>query len=177
MLYGLRNIREKNLMKRLIVTLILAVGLSGCSGGTAKRSQNSTANAGPTPTITPQVEITPPIKTENREPASTTETASAPVEFTYMGLTPDKENISYKIRVNTAKEISQVDIAVRYLDAQGQVVTETTLAWQNIIKSRKQPIEQGRTYEVEDYLEPGSLKAECQLKRVFFTDGSTWSAK
>ena len=160
-----------------MATIILAAGLSACSGGGGQASQNSQANQISTPTITPRVEITPPANTESRETTSPAETGGAPVEFTYTGLTPDKESISYKIRVNTAKPISQVDIAIRYLDAQGRVVTETTRAWQNIVKSKRQPIEQGKTYVVEDELEPGSTKAECQLKRVFFTDGSTWSAK
>jgi hypothetical protein len=165
-------------MKPLIITIMLAAALASCSSAPQKSSVNETANASPSPTITPQVHITPPVKTETSETTTpSTETAtSAPVEFTYTGVTPDKESISYKIRVNTPRPISQVDIAVKYLDAQGQVVSETTRAWQNIVKSKKQPIEQGKTYEVTDDLEEGPTRAECKLKRVFFTDGTNWSA-
>ena len=164
-------------MKPLIVTIILAATLASCSSESQKVSTNSTANGSPTPAITPLVHITPPVETANSETASPTETAGAPVEFTYTGVTPDKESISYKIRVKTAKPIKQVDIDIKYLDAQGKVVSEITRAWQNIVKSKMQPIEQGKTYEVTDYLEEGSVKAECKLKRVFYTNGSIWSAE
>jgi hypothetical protein len=165
-------------MKALIIVTILGLTLAGCASESQKPATDSTTTiaATPTPAITPQVHVTPPVTDPGSETASNTKTADAPVAFTYTGVTADKEDISYKIKVNTAKPISQVDIAIRYLDAQGKVVSETTRAWQNIVKSKKQPIEQGKTYEVTDALEPGSTKAECQLKRVWFTDGSTWSA-
>jgi hypothetical protein len=123
------------------------------------------------------VHITPPQKNANSETLSSTETVGAPVDFIYIGTTPDKESFSYKIKINTAQPISQVDIAIKYMDDQGKVLSETTRAWQNIVKSTRQPIEQGKTYEVTDDLEAGSVKAECRLKRVFFTDGTSWSAK
>jgi hypothetical protein len=173
-----KNFEEEKFMKALIVTIMLAATLGSCSSEQQKSSTNSSL-VSPTPEITPQVHITPPVKNANSETTPTTETATtaAPVEFTYTGITPDKESFSYKIKVNTPKPISQVDIGIKYLDAQGQVVSETTRAWQNIVKSKKQPIEQGKTYDVTDDLEPGSIKAECKLKRVFFTDGSNWSAQ
>jgi uncharacterized protein YcfL len=167
-------------MKALIITTILGITLVACSSEPQKSATNSTnattAAGTPTPVITPQVHITPPVTNENSETSSSTNASDAPVEFTYTGITPDKEDISYKIKVKTAKPISQVDIAARYWDAQGNLISETTLAWQNIVKSKKQPIEQGKTYNATGLLEPGSTKVECKLKRVFFTDGSVWSA-
>jgi hypothetical protein len=123
------------------------------------------------------VHITPtPGTANNNESASSAKDKSAPVEFTYTGITADKENFSYKVKVNTTKPVSQVDIGIKYLDEQGRVISETTRVWQNIVKSKKQPIEQGKSYEVTDALEPNSTKVECRLKRVVFVDGSTWSA-
>jgi hypothetical protein len=170
-------LRQEDIMKTLIVVFLLSATLASCSGESQTQVANSNAAAAtPTPAITPQVHVTPPVTNRNGETAPATNSAAAPVEFTFTGVTPDKESIAYKIKVNSAKPVSQVDIAVKYLDAEGRVVSETTRAWQNIVKSKKQPIEQGKTYEVTDELEPGSTTAECQLKRVFFTDGTNWSA-
>jgi hypothetical protein len=165
-------------MKILLATVALAATLLSCSTGPQKAPADlSSTAATPTPALTPQVHITPPPENANTVTASPDETTAPPVDFTYNGVIPDKESITYKIKVNTDKPISQVDIAIKYLDEQGKVVAETTRAWQNVVKSAKQPIVQGKTYEVTDDLEPGSTKAECKLKRVFFTDGSSWSVK
>jgi hypothetical protein len=56
------------------------------------------------------------------------------------------------------------------------VLKETTLAWQNVVKSVRQPIEKGRTYEVKDELPQGASKAEYSLKRVIFQNGTRWNA-
>ena len=83
---------------------------------------------------------------------------------------------TYKIKVNAAEPISQVDIGVRYMGQDSSVPEETTLAWQNVVKSARQPIERGQTYEVRDYLPEGAVKAEYTLKRVIFQDGTCWNA-
>ncbi len=54
---------------------------------------------------------------------------------------------------------------------------DTTMLWQNIVKSIRLPIEKSKTYNVQDYLYPDATKAECKLKRVVFEDGSSWSPK
>jgi hypothetical protein len=99
------------------------------------------------------------------------------INFAFCLLPPDKKNISYKIRINTDKPISQVDLAVKETDDSGKVLMDTTMLWQNIVHSTQQPIEKGKTYDVQDYLYPGATKAECKLKRVVFQDGTTWSPK
>ena len=101
---------------------------------------------------------------------------SAPVEFAYIGVAPDKQNIQFSIKVNSDKPIRQVDIGAKYLDAQGKSLMDTTIAWQNIVKMVKQPIENGKTYKGEGYFLPTAAKAECKLLRVIFQDGTRWSA-
>jgi hypothetical protein len=103
-------------------------------------------------------------------------TTEAPVEFTYGGIAPDKAKIVYMIKVNTDKPIEEVHMNLKEMDASGKVLTETTLIWQNIVHSKQQPIEQGKTYEDYTMLNPGAVKAECSLKEVIFKDYTRWSA-
>jgi len=160
---------------KLLVPIIIAVFLSAaCANQAQKTSTSGPANASSTP---PATAASQDAKPANAEPVVNHAMAAAPVEFTYIGITPDKESISYKIKVNTAKPIGQVDIAAKYYDDKGKMISDSTLAWQNVIKSTRQPIEEGKTYETTGYLEPGSVRVEAGLKRVVFEDGSTWSAQ
>lgn len=153
---------------KIYIALILAAALfSACSNELPSESSNTRSNASTQST---------PLKAENSQTTSES-TSGAPVEFTWLGITSDKQNISYKIKVNTDKPISQVDLAVKETDDSGKVLMDTTMLWQNIVKSVQQPIEKGKTYDVQDYLYPGSTKAECKLKRVVFEDGTSWSPK
>jgi hypothetical protein len=160
----------RSTIKLTTLSLLSALLLLGCGGGqgvSTSTSSNSTveketANAGtPTPMATTQ---------------PTTSNSEKPIEFTYLGVTPDKEHIRYRIKVNTAKQITQVDLAAKYMDDGGKVLDDTTLLWQNIIRSKHQPIEKGKTYDVEDYLPGGATKADLVLKRVVFVDGTFWKA-
>lgn len=112
-----------------------------------------------------------------RQKAGTSVKPGAPVEFTYLGLTANKQNIHYRIKVLTDRPVEQVDIGVKYMDAGGTVLEDTTIIWQNIVKSKRLPIVGSQTYDVEDVLWPDAVKAECKLVRVVFKDFSTWSAK
>src|SRR5258708_7274459 len=153
---------------KIYIALILAAALfSACSNKQPSESSNTLSNAGTQST---------PSKAENSQKTSES-TSGAPIEFTYLGITPDKANISYTIKVNTDKPISQVDLAVKETDDSGKVLMDTTMLWQNIVKSVQQPIENGKTYDVKDYLYPGATKAECKLKSVVFEDHSSWSPK
>ena len=109
---------------------------------------------------------------ESAESPSPQTTGEAPVEFTFGGITPDKANFSYKIKVNTAKPIEEVHMSLKETDASGKVLNDTTLIWQNIHHSTRQPIEQGKTYEEQWPLDPGAVKVECSLKEVFFKDNT-----
>ena len=113
---------------------------------------------------------------ENSQAATSLTTPEAPVEFTYGGIAPDKVKITYKIKVNTDKPIEEVHMSLKEMDANGKVLTDTTLIWQNIVHSIRQPIEQGKTYENYTMLNPGAVKAECSLKEVIFADFTRWSA-
>jgi hypothetical protein len=159
-------------MKSLCGCLALSLIFVGCSG-----SQQANVSTGNSATQTKEV------ATSNAESPSPTATPTPaakmvepPVEFAYLGVAPDKESIAYKIKVKTDEPISQVDIGVKYMDASGKVLDETTLAWQNVVKSVRQPIEKGKTYEGKDYLPEGATKAECVLKRVIFANGTRWNA-
>jgi hypothetical protein len=156
-------------MKRVSVLIALAMLLTGCG---KQESVNNTS------TVVKTAETTKP---ETPTPASTptpaTNNAERPIEFTYLGITPDKQHIHYKIKVLTAKPISQVDLGIKYTDDDGKVLEDTTLIWQNIIKSKREPIEQEKTYDVEDYMTPGTTHAEVILKRVVFEDGTYWNAQ
>jgi hypothetical protein len=80
------------------------------------------------------------------------------------------------IKVNTDKPIEEVHMNLKEMDASGKVLTETTLIWQNIVHSKQQPIEQGKTYEDYTMLNPGAVKVECSLAEVIFQDFTRWSA-
>jgi len=154
----------------MTATLLLMVACAG------NKEQPAGVNAPTSKTQAEAGEAEKPSATDTT--AKTESTAGARlIEFTYLGITSDKQNISYRIKVNTDKPISQVDLAVKEMDDSGKVLLDTTMLWQNIVKSVRQPIEKGKTYDVQDYLYPGAAKAECKLKRVVFKDGSTWSPK
>ena len=162
--------------------LALTLSLAACGGGrddnkpsagnsattqkTTETTATTNAAATPLPTTTPAATDSPATTSGER-----------PVEFTYLGVTPDKESIAYKIKVNSAKQVSQVDLNMKYLDDKGGTVDESTYAWQNIVKSARKPIEKGQTYEVKDPLPEGATRAEVTLKRVIFADGTRWEAE
>ncbi len=158
-------------MKLLPGCLALTLAFAACGGGRDdnKPSANtSTTNTQTTTTATPS-------PTAATSPAVVS--GERPVEFTYVGVTPDKESVAYKIKVTSAKPVRQVDLNMKYMDDKGGVVEETTYAWQNVVKSKKNPIEPGETYEVKDPLPGGATRAEVTLKRVYFEDGSRWEAR
>jgi hypothetical protein len=162
-------------MKLFTPLVILSALLTGC-GGEQKTSSNSPSST--PPAATREVETTPiQSPSPTVAPSLAAKDTERPVEFTYLGLTPGKDAIAYKIKVNSAKPISQVDLSVKYMEASGKVLEETTIAWQNIVKSTRQPIESGKTYEAEGYLPEGATKAECSLKRVVFADGTYWNER
>ncbi|HKQ99571.1 MAG TPA: hypothetical protein VJT09_02795 [Pyrinomonadaceae bacterium] len=161
-------------MKLLTCCLALALISVGCGG-----SQTASSNTNSIAPTTTKVSETPAPQSPTPTPASSPATTGGerPVEFTYLGPSSDKESLAFKIKVNTAKPISQVDIGVKYMAAGGSVLEETTYAWQNIVKSARKPIGKGQTYEGNIYLSEGATKAECVLKRVIFEDGTHWSAE
>jgi hypothetical protein len=170
-------LKERTLMKLLRGCLALALAFAACGGG---RDDNKPAAN--TSTTNTQTTTTTQTETANAATPSPTATASPatvsgerPVEFTYLGVTPDKDSVAYKIKINSAKPVSQIDLNMKYMDDKGGVVEETTYAWQNVVKSKKNPIERGRTYEVKDPLPEGATRAEVTLKRVHFGDGTVWN--
>ena len=149
-------------MKLYVALILAAVLLSACS--TNKTA--STTNAEPASSSQPS----------GPQAAAPQTTIGTPVELLYEGITPDKANISYKIKVNTDKPIEEVHLALKETDAGGKVVEQTMIAWQNIVHSTQQPIEKGKTYEDQTALDPTAVKAECTLKEVIFKDGTRWTA-
>lgn len=134
----------------MAATLLLMVG---CAGNKEQPAANATS--------TNQAGAGKSEKPSTTE-AKTESTAGArPIEFTCLGVSADKKNISYRIKVNTDKPISQVDLAVKEMDDSGKVLLDTTIAWRNVVHMERQPIEKGETYDVQDYLYPGATKVEC----------------
>ena len=162
-------------MKLLISAIASVVLLAGC----ATKQENSNAGNSSAPGNQPAAG-----NAEKATQGSSTSATNAgaktdgnPVEFTCLGLSPDKTHFSYRVKVNTDKPISQVDIEVKSVDQKGKASTETFL-WQNIVKSHQQPIEKGKTYDVdENAVAEGTTKVECKMKRVVFEDGKSWSPK
>lgn len=163
-------------MRRHATLFILALLLTGC-GNSARQDAVSINNSTTTTTTKETETLAKPTPTATQSPAPNADKGAAPVEFTYLGISPDKQTASYKIKVKTAEPISQVDLGVKYLDGGGKVLEETIYAWQNIVKGARQPIENGKTYEVKDELPEGATKAEYTLKRVIFQNGSRWNAE
>ena len=161
-------------MRLLSVCLACSLILVGCG---SKQANVSTDNSVTTTTEVKEVEKP---KTESTSPTPTAspvaKNSEPPVELTYLDGGRGKESTPYKIKVNTSEPISQVDLGVKYLDDAGKVLEETTYAWQNVVRSVRQPIEKGKTYDVKDELPEGATRAEYVLKRVIFQNGTRWSA-
>ena len=153
-------------MKSYITLVLAAVFIAGCSNKPASRETQPAVAAQATPS-----------KTESSQTAASQPAGGAPVELTYGGITADKANISYKIKVNTDKPIDEIHLAFKATDAGGKVLDQTTIAWQNIVHSTRQPIEKGKTYEDTSAIDPAAAKVECSLKEVVFKDGTTWKSK
>ena len=115
-----------------------------------------------------------PSEAKPATPAPAGRSGEAPVTFEFLGLSADKEYVRYRIRVNTDKLLEQVDVRLSYTGADKKRQTET-LIWQNIVKSRQQPIEKGKAYEAEGYLGPGATAVDCRLARVVYKDMTTWT--
>src|SRR5437588_3330253 len=157
-------------MKLLISVIASVVLLAGCA------TKQEDSNAGNSSAPGNQAAAGNSEKA-TQDSSTSAKTDGNPVEFTCLGLSADRTHFSYHVKVNTDKPISQVDIEVKSVDAKGKSSTETFL-WQNIVKSHQQPIEKGKTYDVdENAVTEGTAKAECKMKRVVFEDGTSWSPK
>lgn len=166
-------------MKLLPGCLALTLAFAACGGGRDdnKPSANTSTTSTQTTTGTRTETANAATPSPAAAPSPSAVAGERPVEFTYVGVTPDKESVAYKIKVTSAKPVRQVDLNMKYMDEKGGVVEETTYAWQNVVKSKKNPIEPGETYEVKDPLPEGATRAEVTLKRVHFEDGTVWNAE
>jgi len=151
--------------------LLMSALLLLCSCGMSTETSTNQNAAAPN-----QNEAQPPAAKTEKAPEATTANASAPVDLTVLGMSPDKTNVSYKIKVNTNKPIEEVHLALKETDGTGKVVADTTLVWQNIVGSTRKPIESGMTYEDHSTLDADVIKAEVSLKEVVFKDGTRWTA-
>ena len=149
------------------VTIILAAVLASACG--SKESSSSNTNTDTT--------ASPPASSRSGGSPAAASQSGAPVELTSCGLTSDKQNVSYKIKVNTEKPIEEVHVALKELDAAGKILGQMPLVWKNIVGSTRQPIEPGKAYEDQSPLEPGVAKADCSLSEVVFKDGTSWKPK
>lgn len=154
-------------MKTYLTIILAALLVSAC--GSKEPSSSNTQPAASTQAT--------PAKAVSSQTTASESTSGAPVEFIYGGITPDKANVSYKIKVNTEKPIDEVHLALKEMDGKGKGVEDTTVVWKNIVGSTRRPIENGKTYEDQTALDPAAVKAECSLKEVVFKDGTRWTAK
>lgn len=145
----------------LLIPAVLLLSSCGMKTETAP-NQNATAP--------------PAAKTEKAPEAAKADSTAAPVDFTFLGIAPDKTSVSYRIKVNADKPIDEVHLALKETDATGKV-TGDTIIWQNIVGSTRKPIERGGTYEDHSALDADVVKAEVSLKEVIFKDGIRWSAR
>ena len=128
--------------------------------------------------VTPAANGSPATSSQATSPGSEPQTTSGtPVEFTYTGITPDKANVAYKIKINTDKPIDEVHLGFKDMDAKGKILDDTRIVWQNMAGSTRRPIENGKTYEDQTALDPAAVKADVSLKEVIFKDGSRWSPR
>ena len=156
---------QKILMTGFLCALAIVSGACG--------SGRSSPTAGAKPEVSPASSP----KAEAPSSATSNSTSGAPVELIQSGITDDKANVAYQIKVNSDKPIDEVHLALKEFDAKGKVVGTNSIVWQNIVGSTRKPIESGKTYEDQTALDPGTAKAEVSLKEVIFKDGSSWSAK
>jgi hypothetical protein len=104
--------------------------------------------------------------------------ADAPIEFTPLGLTPDKENVAFTIKVIADKPVVQIDLGIKETDDGGKVLLDTSLLWQNKECCPRKPLEKGKSYDVKEHLvQPGTTRVECVVQRVHFEDGAVWTPK
>ncbi len=154
---------------RWLLLLMAIMLVAGC----AARQEKSAGGNSPDQTNLPEAaKYEKPAQSKT----ATFDADAPPVDFTFLGIAPDKTSISYKIKVNTGKPIEEVHLALKETDAGGKVVEQTMIAWQNIVHSTQQPIEKVKTYEDQTALDPAAVKAECTLKEVIFKDGTRWTA-
>jgi hypothetical protein len=168
--------RKERKMKTLLLTVFAAL-LAGCATDQHAASSSSSSPAGhASPASVSQTETAKAQKTLDSGKSGSAESLDRPVEFTSLGVTSDKQSIAYRIKVNSTNPIDEVHLVLKEMDASGKIVDDTTIVWQNIVESTRQPIESGRTYEDKSTLDPGNAKAECSLREVVFKDGKRWSA-
>ena len=150
---------------KILVIVGLVLMLTACQ----KQSVTSSTNA----PAAPEARAT---ASRNSEPGDAKPTDAAPVEFTMIGITPDKTNVAYRIKVNTGNPIDEVHLTLRATDDKGKV-SQDMIIWQNIVGSTRRPIESGKAYEDQTALEPATVKADVTLKEVLFKDGTRWNAR
>lgn len=108
--------------------------------------------------------------------AGASQSTEPPIDFTYLGVSSDKQHIAFQIKVNTAKPIIQIDLDVKEIDDSGKDLLDRTLLWQSKDCCPRRPLEKGKIYDgFERLLRPGATKTACSVQRVHFQDGSSWT--
>ena len=153
-------------MVKLSVIFIAVILMSACQKQLVSSGTNTSAPA----------ESRGTSSSNNSERVDAKASNDAPIEFTAIGVTSDKANIAYRIKVNTDKPIDEVHLVLKTTDGKGKV-SEDMIIWQNIVGSTRRPIESGKAYEDQTALEAATVKADVILKEVLFKDGTTWNAR
>jgi hypothetical protein len=107
-----------------------------------------------------------PAKTTPALPELPEET---PVTVEFLGLSADKEHVRYRIHVETDRPVEQVDVGLVYTGGDGKQ-QRATFVWQNVVQSKRQPIEKGKAYEDEAYVGRGATGVACKVLHVVYKD-------
>src|SRR5207253_1973622 len=106
-----RKKQKGTIMKLLISAIASVVFLTGCA---AKQENSNTGNSSATANQAAAGNAEKPTHGSSTSVTNDgAKTDGNPVEFTCLGLSADKTHFSYRVKINTDKPISQVDIEVK----------------------------------------------------------------
>jgi hypothetical protein len=97
-----------------------------------------------------------------------------PVTVECLGLAADKEHVRYRIHVVTDKPVMQADVGLTYNGADGKEQRQTVV-WQNVVQSKRPPIEKGKAFEDETYVGRGATGIVCKVLHVVYKDMTSWA--
>ena len=153
-----------------LAALLLLVG-AGCSKTSAPAPEAA-------PSVNSQTE-TQPAESSDAAVTSATVEKDAPVQVVSGALSADKTILPVKITINApaGKTVKYVGIYYKCVGTDG-VSASLNYNWENIANGKKNPIENGKTYnyDVDVTTEVASCKS-AKAVSVDYTDGTKWEAE
>lgn len=150
---------QKGYILGATLALVVLLG-AGCNQASAPAANNKVEAEKKAPVVEQQV-------------LEGTAVAGSPVEVKVLGLSADKLSAQFEAKVSGAKNIKEVTIYYRCVNAAGEDTTEVNKYWDN----DQNPIVPGQTYQGTLDLRDVSEKcAEIKVKEVVFADNTKWTA-